>query len=571
MLQKLESDSWEKRIRWLFWLLGLAGGGVLAYTTRYFINGDAIAYVEMGEALRMGRWWDLANLTYSPGYPVLLGIGQAALQTNPMNELQLLRVVNLICFILAMAACDIIMGFVRRYLRLEGPAQGKPLPVPAVSALGYGIFLVVALTWVRMRLINPDMLVLFIVLMCATILLWIREAPERFGRYVLLGVSIGVGYLVKAFFFVFSPVFFVVAALCARSAKTAATRVIVAIVVMLAVSSPLIAALSYRMGRFSYGELGGRAYAVWIAGQGERIHPPEVLNEKPKVLLYRYGVPCTQPSGFDMCYWDIGIVPKFDLKAQLRVFFKNLTEIFIQTPWLIILVAWLVFELATGAVHLGRLRPLSMPLVFLIPAVLGIGFYCLLYMEPRYLAPFVFLGLIGMTSSLRYSDTRPKARQRAVVIVWLFVLFFLGLLGHSLVDQTWSGLYSTEKKLSYRDAFLEHVAVKDFLRARGLSRGDEAAIAGLPPVYWARMAGVKVVAEVPQPDEFLRTSQVERNRATTALAQAGIKVLIAKDSSFGKLVNEGWELVPNTRDYYALQISTPRRSGAHANTKSSRN
>jgi len=558
LLQKLESDLWDKRIRWAFWLIGIIAGGLLTYTTRYFINGDAIAYVEMGEALRMGRWWDLANLTYSPGYPVLLGIGQIALQTNPMNELQLLRAVNFVSLILAMAACDLIMGCARNHVGLEGAAHRKPLPLPAVSALGYGIFLVVALTWIRMRLINPDMPVLFIVLICVAILLRIREAPERFGRYVLLGITLGAGYLVKSFFFVFSPVFFLVAALCARSARMAATRVIVAIVVMLIVSAPLIAALSYRMGRFSYGELGGRAYAVWIAGQGERIHPPEAVNDRPKVLLYRYGVPCTHPSGFDMCYWDIGIVPKFELKAQLKVFLKNVGEIFVQTPWLIVLVVWLAFQLITGAVHLGGLRPLSMPLVFLIPAVLGIGFYCLLYMEPRYLAPFVFLGLVGMTISLRYSDAQQRARQRSVVIVWVFVLFFLGLLAHSLVDQTWSGLYTTGKKLSYRDAFLEHVAVKDFLRTRGLSAGDEAGIVGLPPVYWARMAGMKVVGEIPQPDEFLRSTTEERKQAELALAKASIKVLIAKDSRFGKLVGEGWALVPSTRDYYALLLPAPR-------------
>ncbi len=46
--------------------VGSTIAAILTYTTRHFINGDALTYIEMGEALRRGDLWGLANLTYSP-------------------------------------------------------------------------------------------------------------------------------------------------------------------------------------------------------------------------------------------------------------------------------------------------------------------------------------------------------------------------------------------------------------------------------------------------------------------------------------------------------------------------
>ena len=45
-----DQEVWSLRIRVAFWVLGIVLGSIMAYTGRYYINGDAIVYMEMGEA-----------------------------------------------------------------------------------------------------------------------------------------------------------------------------------------------------------------------------------------------------------------------------------------------------------------------------------------------------------------------------------------------------------------------------------------------------------------------------------------------------------------------------------------
>ena len=104
-----ESDTWERRVRISFWFVGLSTAAVLAYTTRYYLNGDGINYIEMGDALRDGLWSGLVNTTESPAYAFMLGIGHLLLGTTVLTELPLLKSVNMVCFAMAMAACDLFI------------------------------------------------------------------------------------------------------------------------------------------------------------------------------------------------------------------------------------------------------------------------------------------------------------------------------------------------------------------------------------------------------------------------------------------------------------------------------
>ncbi|MDQ7785420.1 MAG: hypothetical protein RDU20_21225, partial [Desulfomonilaceae bacterium] len=483
-----ESPVWNRRIRAAFWIIGILVGGVTAYTTRYFINGDAIAYVEMGEALRTGQWLLLANLTYSPGYPLFLGIGQILLNTNPLNELQMLRIVNFFCFLAAMGSCELIMHFVTREVRRRHSNGLNPLPVRLISALCYSMFLVTSLVFIRIRLLNPDMLVLTAILTAVGIILWIREKPQGYFRYALLGSVMAAGYVLKSFFLPFSPVFLALAGISSGSFRKAVPRVAVTLIALLVLSAPLMGALSSRLGRFTYGELGAHVYATIISGKGTAIHP-EVLHDSPKVSRYLFDIACTRPSGFDICYWHEGIRPDFNIRAHLRIIPGNVEEIFTQTPWLILILAWYVALWRLGGARFGPIRPPSFFLFLMAPAVCGIAFYCLVRMETRYIASFLFLGFTALTVSLRYPSAEGRARQWTVLLSAALTCFFLAITLHSMVDQSIRGLYSTPEKPSYREAFEHHTALKDFLHDKGLSPGDHVALVGEPPTYWGRMAG----------------------------------------------------------------------------------
>lgn len=552
-----DQEVWSLRIRVAFWVLGIVLGSIMAYTGRYYINGDAIVYMEMGEALRYGHWWGLANLTYSPGYPILLGLGQLILNTTPANELQVLRIVNVFCLVLAMGACELVMVFVKNDLDQRRFQGEHPLPWPLVGAMSYCMFLVAALALIRMRLMNPDMLVMAVVLAAVAVLLWIRENPIPYGKFVLLGLSTGAGYLSKSFFFPFSSVFFLAAGFSAGTLKRAIPRVVVAVLIMLVVGAPLLVALSSRLGRFTYGELGRHVYALWISGKGEPIHP-EIVNSDPKVTLYRYAIQCTRPSGFDICYWHEGFKPAIDMAAHLKIIPHNVWSVFIQIPWLSFIFVWFVLQWWAGSASMGSIFPPSLSLLLAVPALAGLGFYCLIHVEPRYLGPYLFLGFVALLAALRLPEDDLKARRRTWIQSGVLAGFFLMLVFHSTIDQSLRGLHSTTEKPSYHETFVEHLAVRNFLRNKGIEKGDYAGLVGNLPVYWARMGHLRIIAEVTDPRQFFAATAQQRKTALDSMRNTGVKVVVGMGPRFAQLSSEGWKRVPGTRDYF-VDILQDRR------------
>lgn len=557
-MTETEPSIWCRRVQIAFWVTGIACGAITAYTTRYFINGDALAYIEMGEALRTGEWIALANLTYSPGYPVLLGIAQVLLGTNPLNELQWLRVVNFFCFVLAMASCELLMFFVRREAEHKSEVGWGHFPVHWILALCYSMFLVSSLVFIRIRLLNPDMMVLAIVLLVSSILLWIREDATPKFKFVLLGIVTGIGYLTKSFFLPFSPIFFLVAGLCAGSWRKAVPRVLASILAMLLVAAPLIAALSSRLGRLTYGELGAHVYATIISGVGEPI-TPEVLSDSPKVLRFAYDVTCTRPAGFDIAYWHEGLKPVFNVEAQLRIIPGNVMAIFKDTPWIVLILIWYGFFILRGCVRMGHIIPPSIFYVLIIPALFGIGFYCLVRMEMRYIAPYVFLCFVALILSCRLRPNSSRSRGGSLGLSAVLVSFFLAMVAYSSFDQSLRGVVSTNKHLSYQGAFQEELLVKDFLQEKMIIVGDNVAVVGNPPVYWARMAGIKILAEVQSVEDFLACDQGLRKHVLDRLRQRKIRAIVGKGSSLAKLELDGWQRVPRTKDYFVYLLKSQQR------------
>jgi 4-amino-4-deoxy-L-arabinose transferase-like glycosyltransferase len=539
---------WDTAVRILFWVAGSLIAAILTYTTRYFINGDAIAYVEMGEALRHGQLWGLANLTYSPGYPVLLGLGQILFNTSPSNELEVLRLVNFFCFILAMGSCELFMKFCKREATALWGQNEAVLPPPIMSLLCYSTFLLAAIVWIKVQLLNPDMLVMAVMLTCAAVILWIRENP-RIHKYVVLGVCCGIGYFVKSFFFVFSGVFFLLAALCSDSYWKALSRTAVAIFIMLLVGSPLMAALSHKLGRFTYGELGKHAYAYFISGTGEPFRP-KLIDAETRTCLYRGDDPGTKPS--DMCYWHEGIVPKFDLKAHSRVFLGNLIDVFIQLPFIFLIVVWYLSQVRCCSYSFRSSHPPSFYLILSFICVGGIGFYSLIHVETRYIASALFIGFAALVMSVRYPD---RGNWKALIPSILFLSVLWLHLIYSGLDQTRRSLQSTPEKPSYKESYSELQTVKNFVLHNGLKRGDETAILGEPPLYWARYAGVRITAEIEAPQKFLSLDEKGRSRVLAKLNSQGTKAVVGKGEQLRSLAQEGWRHVAGTRDYYVIFLS----------------
>jgi hypothetical protein len=279
------------------------------------------------------------------------------------------------------------------------------------------------------------------------------------------------------------------------------------------------------------------------------------VHDHPKAIYYTYPHPVTVPGAFDVAYWHIGIEPKYDLRRYLPVVLANVVLFFEQNLWLVIVAFCFFCRWWEGALSLRTFRSQGISLLLLIPAAFGIGLFCFIRMEPRYIASFLFLGFVGLVMAMRRLETEADSPSRQTWVAVLLIVFFVGLLVQSLVDQTLRALYSTPEKASYKAVYEELVAVNDYLGKRGLRPGNHVGTFAGSPVEWARMSGVKVLGEIADPGEFIVASPEQRLSGLIALKERGIKIIVAKQARLQRLTDEGWELIPGTRDYYAFSLS----------------
>ncbi len=555
----LASITWERRIRRTFWIVGILAGAVLTYTTRYFINGDAINYIEMGEALRQGNWQGFLNLTASPGYAALLGLGQSLLNTNRLNEIPLLKLVNLACMIAAMGACDRFLAALKRRYSSSLDGAGVPLPWPLIMALAYGMFLFSVLNWVRPRLMAPEMPVFACVLMVMALVLDAGNDPDRYKTHILLGFWTGLAYLFKTFFFPFSVFFLMTNALAIGSARKAIPRVMLSALVMLLVCTPWLMALSGKVGRFSYGETACLNYGIYVKASGKSIHQPLILAEAPEALLYRESPfpNCTRPATFDPSYWKLGIQPVFDPAAHAGLFVHHTAEILLD-QWAISLLVllWVAWNIRIGALTVRPLLPLPAHLCLVLPALAAIGLYSILHVEMRYLAPFMLLIVVAVGIWPRYPASNKSPVRKAIAGTYLLIAVILGSTLTTVVDQSLRGLTSTADKSSYQSAFFEMVSIGSYLKDRGLGAGSEVALVGHPASYWARNAGIRIVAEIPGKEQLLSAPPQARAVCVQSMRSAGVHAILAKGGDFARLTEEGWVLVPGTKDFYVLAMTS---------------
>jgi hypothetical protein len=270
------------------------------------------------------------------------------------------------------------------------------------------------------------------------------------------------------------------------------------------------------------------------------------------VLRFADNLSVTRPSGFDICYWHEGLEPDINFAAHLRVLRGSVTDLFTQTPWLAYLAVWFAVQWAMGFVAVKPRRFPSLALLLGVASFLGIALYCLIRMEPRYIGPYLFLGFVGLTTLLRYPVGDAAVLRKTLLCSGLLIGLCLGYVAVFSIDQTVRGLYTVGNKPSYRDAYEEIVAVKEFLLSRGVQKGDFAAVIGAPPDYWGRMAGLRIISEIKDQDEFIRSGPAKRKSAVDALIRSRVKAVVAKGSRFNELAREGWERAPHTTDYFVL-------------------
>lgn len=553
--QPILTETW---IRLIFLTLAIVAGAVTAYTTRHFVNGDALTYFDMAGVLATRHWADLVNLHYSPGYAVLLGVADALFPRGLLDEVSIAKAVNFFCFLATLLSLELLLGQLKAD---EEWAPGNPyqhIDWVRFRAAVYGLFLLCSLVYVRIQVISPDMLEFCFALLAAAVLVRIKRSSDSLASYLMLGLAAGAGYLCKTPFFVMGFVFIALSALYAASISKALTRICVTCAIFLVVGSAVWGPISHRLGRLSFGESGNFNYTYFVARQGEPVHVPEKIWDNPAVQIYAGGSPAaTYPRGFDLAYWNEGIKPLFDLRAQVSVLAHNVAHVMNLNPTLhVLFVCWICLQVPLGATFsLQFLKP-SLAALFGIIGLVGTGLFCPVLVEARYVAPYVFIGLVGVLLWPRYGPDGNRARKAARAGITVITVFSIGTAIVSIWDQSNRSLHDAKGKRSHRSIFMENTAVENFLRSRGIVAGDRAAIVGEPSIglYWARLGRLKAMATISDSPAFAAASHEAREGAVHALRDRQFKVVLGTGKAVAGLAKEGWLSVPGTRDTHVLLL-----------------
>jgi hypothetical protein len=184
-----------------------------------------------------------------------------------------------------------------------------------------------------------------------------------------------------------------------------------------------------------------------------------------------------------------------------------------------------------------------------VPACAAVGVYAVVgHVEGRLIGPFLVLLAMGLLGAVRIA---PGLSVAASCLARAFVVLMAGLLGMNLAFDAGNAVA----------AFLRgegpkaHTAwqVAQCLQAKGLQVGDEVGFVGFTfDAYWARLAGLRVVAEIPNAHapRFWSAGDSMREQAVEGFRRAGVQAVVACQVAGAP---PGWQVIPAS-DYVCLLL-----------------
>jgi hypothetical protein len=545
-LQTLGEDQRYKFTRLVCWIVCVGFALLEAWSQRKFINEDGISYLDMSDALIQHNWHLLINPIWSPLYPLLIGVATWLTRPSAQWEVPIVHVVNLVIFLGALASFEF---FLRQVISVLGRENGGgdadstvPLPVWTWQLLGYSLFAwsTFGMIWAP-RMITPDLCVAIFVYLDAGLLLGLRDGTKQSRTCLLLGLTLGLGYLAKAILFPMAFLFMFVAFFVIGEWRKAVRPLAMTFFLFCAISAPLLISMSSRVGRPSYSEAGNMNY-VWhvnafnpylasasASGPPTYLkHPMTMLHRGPDIFGFREPIAYTYPPRQDMEYWSAGANAAINPRDQLRAIGENLRVLFtdahIVPLWGLIAGGLILLLKSPNASWRFNKILRSWPL--LLPGVAGPCLYLLISVEPRYVAPFFVLVLLGLFPGILLQSPKGAAKRTAssTVVIAASVMVLTAL----LVVYHLAGFPPGQNGELY-------VQVGKSLNRAGVRPGEDVAIIGdsSDGCRWARMARVRIVAQILREDvaDFWRVSSPrEKAEVYDAFARAGAKAVVAEET-----------------------------------------
>ncbi len=519
------------------------------------MNPDGISYLDLGDAFAKHDWAHAVNAWWSPGYPWILGIAVNLVGPSPRFEFPLVHIVNFLIFIATLVAFRFCLHEIIRFCNESSGSEPRTFPLPRWSLLllGYAIFLWTSLEVVSIYGVGPDLLVMLFLCLIGGMLLILRRDPSLL-RFVFFGLILGVGYWVKTILLplgIFSLLCFY---LWKPTPKGWRFGVAVAAFVFLFITAPLVLRLSKEKGRFTIGDTGKLNYARYvfprmswtnwqgeIPGGGKPIHPTRQILSYPAVFEFGGPVIGTYPPWTDPSYWLEGVQPHFRARAQLQVLVETIpSEVRIllrEQPDLVVGV--IVLALLAGNVWCVGLRSLW-PLVAI--SLVGMAAYVPLVVNDRYLGGFVLMLFLTLLAAVRLRPTDQRCAGYVAIAVFATMMV-------SSLDLTVR--YATHHLVNAGagpNSTADQISIAEGLTQLGARPGDKVAVlADGSGVYWARLAKLRVIAQVGRGGEtgtFWELSDETKDRIYRALSSAHAEIVVGECP---QTAVAGWTQITKTK------------------------
>jgi hypothetical protein len=563
------------RVRMAGWGLALAMGFIQTWRSRHAMNPDGVSYLDVAEAYLAADWSAAINATWSPLFSWLIAAATALIRPSSYWEFTVVHLVNFVVYALSLLTFEFLLTELLRARRGDNAPRGRHSSGSsdewAWRLLGYSLFVWSALAMINLTLVTPDMCVAALTYLAAGILLRLRNPSVRWWLPVGLGVTLGVGYLAKAAMFPLAFVFLGVGLVAWRVPRSIAVRrVVVAVAGFVAVAGPYVVVLSIAKGYPTWGAVSKLVYAWCVdnaprsppcgAASAERhfLHATRQISDAPAVFEFATPVAGTYPPWYDPSRWYEGVTPRVSPRRMLgRLLVHSLEYLRILAPMVAVFgVLWWASGRSVGSANSVRAFA-----TLTVPSVVALLMYGMIYIETRYLGPFMVLLTLGAFAGLHPPEARNGEWLLGGAAVSLAAVLAAPLVVALLLNAV---VLASRPELTGRGAHTQW-QVAEALRRTGLDRGDQVAVIGeeVAP-YWARLAGLKVVAQIPtwdEADRFWAADSATRTRVTRLLATAGAEAVVAGGMPTWA-PREGWRPL-GTTGYQVLVVDDQpeRREG----------
>jgi hypothetical protein len=545
-----------------WWGISLCSAAIFTYAGRHSMNPDGLSYLDLASAALTGGPSQLVNGHWSPGYPALISVALFLFHPSPSQEFPLIHVVNFLVFSFALWAFSLFLRYSSESIR--GDEVAKDNRKCYVMPLAFCTFLWFTLIFTGTGLVTPDLCVAAIVFLAAGFSCRLSLPKASWKHYGALGFVLGVGYYIKAPLLPLGVallvlLFFLVPLPSGITRQKLLLSLAFSLSVLVLVVTPLIVSLSLRTNRLSFGEAGRLNYLwfanglQWTNGTGAAEehapdttpeHPAPKLLTTPLTLQFPTPIKGTYPLWYDPSYWYACAKVRFDVRQQIAVLINSLKS-FVRI-FLITNVGFLAGAIVLGFLNFQE-KLLPAPRVSwwqLVWPVAAFSMYGLVHVEPRYVGPFLVLFWMTIYRALMFRvNKRLSLALCAAVLLTVMLPFTATLAGQSV--QIATDLVHPRRP-EYEIAALG-------LRDLGLRSGDRLAIVGYAyDCYYARYDRLRVVAQIPDANEFWRLSPAELKLLEERLTSIGVKAVVVKNRpDVSALV--GWKDI-NVSDSVRLSV-----------------